>query len=146
MKDSSSLFTSIKDNESNKNHITSSDCTTTESIPTSNNNNTLSTTTTKTPKNAATTSPHFLSLSTTDTNEPTPYKLGIPTLRSATHRVRYSTKKGSQANAARPKLESQNKNNKSKIYNADCYLMPLHLQKEVKLIFDTNIYDLRGGK
>ena len=92
--------------------------------------------------------PDFLTVST-DSVEPTPYKLGIPTLRSATHRVRYSAKKGSYANMAGPK-QNISKSNKNGNLGKDCisdrqFIMPVQLQCEMKLSFDTNMYDLRGG-
>jgi len=92
--------------------------------------------------------PDFLSLSTAS-EEPTPYKLGIPTLRSATHRVRYSTKKGSYANTAGPK-QNATRSQKNGSHTKDCnsdrqFIMPLQLQCEMKLTFDTNVYDLQGG-
>jgi hypothetical protein len=90
----------------------------------------------------------FLSLST-NSEEPTPYKLGIPTLRSATHRVRYSTKKGSYNNTAGPQQDAarRKKNgNQAKDCNSDRpFLMPLQLQCEMKLSFDSDVFDLGGG-
>jgi hypothetical protein len=90
----------------------------------------------------------FLSLSTAS-EEPTPYKLGIPTLRSATHRVRYSTKKGSYANTAGPKQDAT-RSKKNVSHAKDCnsdrqFIMPLQLQCEMKLTFDTKLHDLQGG-
>jgi len=87
---------------------------------------------------------NFLSIST-NTGIPTPYKLGIPTLRSATHRVRYSSTKGSQANAAGPKGKVSNKHNNLQLPDG-VFRVPPDLRKETKISFDTSIYDLRDGK
>jgi hypothetical protein len=87
---------------------------------------------------------NFLSISTS-TGIPTPYKLGIPTLRSATHRVRYSSTKGSQANAAGPKGKVSNKHNNLQLPDG-VFRVPPELRKENKISFDTSIYNLRDGK
>ena len=74
------------------------------------------------------------------------YKFNIPTLRSATHRVRYSTKKASQ-NTAEPKGQERNRkqsNPANKVSNGtNVYLLPPELRKESKLVFDTETHDIR---
>ena len=100
-------------------------------------------------QNHESTPPHF-------TNNLIKYKTGIPTLRSSSHRVRYSTDKASKnKNAPKPKRTTTSSSSTSTKDNNACEggeggemshggtLLPLSLRQVIHVPYDTNKYNLK---
>jgi hypothetical protein len=76
------------------------------------------------------------------------YKTGIPTLRSSSHRVRYSTEKASRnKNAPKPKRTSKNITDDDVGYHSSSHggtMLPLSIRKIHHVPYDTCKYNLKG--